>query len=221
MKSRIAGLALEFLRRFRSKRLCRSGLELCHAGRFREAREQFDKVVSIDPEHVSGYYYRAICHTELNNHLAAIEDYGKDLVLRPNLANAYYGRGHSLLKLGNHIEAVDDFDKALDIEISIEFEAEDAEAYYRRAIESYEERDCRKSLTDLDRAVIIRPHHAGTYLLRGVCHSFVGSYVEGKRMTMSRGHLRLTHPLNSSLSVQKRICSGDCPARKQVDIGVP
>ena len=170
-------MILGLLRAFRSKRRCKSGIAFHCAGRMSEAIERLDEAIEFNPENATAYFYRGTCHAESDNHREATMDFTMAIALRPDLAEAYCRRGRSFRYLGKNVKAAEDFDRVAEFDLAVEFEAEDAEAYYQRALRSYENGEYEKVVADLDKAIAIRPDHERTHYLRGVVNRKSGNQI--------------------------------------------
>lgn len=79
-----------------------------------QAIQHYDKALSLAPQKGDVYFNRAITHSILRNHAAAISDYTKVLELLPQqAAQAHLNRGLAYYALGRRQEAQADFQNAL------------------------------------------------------------------------------------------------------------
>lgn len=102
----------------------------------------FDKAISLNPEHVRAYYKRATAKFYINDYTGAIDDCTHAIKLNPEHANAYHGRGTAKSMLGKsksddgnaekaqllYQEAIEDFTQAIKID------SEDATTFRNRGI---------------------------------------------------------------------------------------
>lgn len=78
------------------------------------AIQHYNHALVIKPNNGDVYFNRAITHSILRNHAAAIEDYNKVLVFLPQQASqVYLNRGIALYELSRYQEAKSDFQRAL------------------------------------------------------------------------------------------------------------
>jgi Flp pilus assembly protein TadD len=84
-------------------------------GRHKEAIEEFQKVLSIDPGHFKACNGMGVSYDLLGNFPKAVEAYEAALVLNPNLDYVQNNLGYSLLLQGNVDRAVAAFKKAIDL----------------------------------------------------------------------------------------------------------
>jgi Flp pilus assembly protein TadD len=60
------------------------GIAYFKSGKEKEAEENFDKVIIMDPRMSSAYVYRGLCREKLGRYKEALNDYTKALELKPN-----------------------------------------------------------------------------------------------------------------------------------------
>ncbi|MCG9129373.1 tetratricopeptide repeat protein [Candidatus Poribacteria bacterium] len=109
---------------------------------YKNAIVDFDKAISLNPEHVRAYYKRARAKFYLNDYTGAIDDCTHAIKLNPEHAKAYRGRGAAKSILGEsksddgnvekaqHLyqEAIEDFNQVIKID------PEDATTFRNRGI---------------------------------------------------------------------------------------
>ena len=71
------------------------------AKEYKEAIENFDKAITLNPEHVLAYYKRARAKFYINDYAGAIEDCTHAIKLNPEYARAYKGLCIIMCKLGD------------------------------------------------------------------------------------------------------------------------
>ena len=98
------------------------------AKKYKKAIVDFDKAISLNPEHVRAYYMRGNTKYELENYAAAIDDYTHAIKLNPEHARAFNNRGNTKYKLENHTAAIDDYTHA------IKLNPDDANTFNNRGI---------------------------------------------------------------------------------------
>lgn len=94
--------------------------------RYKEAIENFTKVIELDSTHINAYLQRGFCKNLVEDFAGAISDFTTVISLDPNHRWAYVSRGSAKNKTGDYQSAIDDFNTAL------EFDATDQEAYNNR-----------------------------------------------------------------------------------------
>jgi tetratricopeptide (TPR) repeat protein len=81
-------------------------------GRHREAIEQFNKAIRIDPQFVKAYNGIAVSLDQMGEYERAMEYYQAALAIRPELDYLYNNMGYSLLQQERYEEAAAAFEKA-------------------------------------------------------------------------------------------------------------
>lgn len=84
-------------------------------GKDKEAIEEFEKVLLIDPNYVKAYNGMGISYDHLGDFPRAIALYKKTLSLNPNLDYVQNNLGYSYLLQGSLDEAIDAFKKAIEL----------------------------------------------------------------------------------------------------------
>ena len=105
-----------------------SGYAKAELKKYREAIQDYNKVIELNPNFVNAYYNRGIAKFNLQDYREAIQDYNKVIELNPNYADAYYSRGNAKGKLQDYRGAIQDFNKAIQLNPKL------AEAYNNRGL---------------------------------------------------------------------------------------
>ncbi len=84
-------------------------------GNYFAAVKDFDKVVELDPEFVSGYYNRGSAYALLGRYDLGARDYTQVIRLDPANAAAYYNRGSAHAHQMKFRRAISDYEKALEL----------------------------------------------------------------------------------------------------------
>lgn len=127
----------------------RLGKDLFKSGYFREAKEQFEKGIRLDPNYQDMFYYLGKTYLALKDEVNAEKYFKKSLELNPNDARSHNEIGEILEHQGNWKEALAHYEKALQIVpdftyvldkygriLSSQGRSEDALAFYRKALET-------------------------------------------------------------------------------------
>ena len=107
--------------------------------KYKEAIQDYDEAIKINPKHAPAYHNRGNAKAELglheedkleklNKYKEAIQDYDKTIEINLYYEPAYYGRGNAKFSLGQYKEAIQDYDEALKINPDY------APAYYNRGL---------------------------------------------------------------------------------------
>jgi tetratricopeptide (TPR) repeat protein len=158
------------------------GVEHAIQGKFRKAKEEFEKALKIDPFYSPAKHSLAIIKdaieqkikTETAIHLfkgvysankgdndLAIAYYNMAIVNDPKYAEAYINRGIAYHHKGQSDLAIREYNKA------IEINPDDAEAYYNRGVVYDNKGHHDLAIRDYNRAIEINPKDAEAYINRG------------------------------------------------------
>ena len=156
------------------------GIVNFYENKYREAIENYDKAIKIDPNDANAYNNRGIAKVLLGgNNKGAIKDYDKAIEIDPKSTYAYNNRGNAKVLLKDFKEAIKDYDKA------IELDPNNAETYtnrgkakglkgdYQKVIEDYTQ-----AIEDFDKAIDINSEYADAYTGRGNAKSKLGKNQE-------------------------------------------
>jgi protein O-mannosyl-transferase len=91
------------------------GLALIAEGKTKEAINQYNKTIIIEPEFSSAYNNRGIVYGGLGQYQLAMDDFNKAIRLKENYAEAYYNKAITYASLGQYQLAVEDYNKAISI----------------------------------------------------------------------------------------------------------
>lgn len=128
------------------------------------ALKLYDRVLSMDPNHSSAYYYRGRTKTKLGDTHGALNDYTKSIELNPNLSKAYNNRGLIKKKTGDITGAMDDYDKAIEVDPCC------SSAYCNRGNLKKLKGDYEEALKDYAKAIEINPNKSLYYRNRASCY---------------------------------------------------
>lgn len=84
-------------------------------GENRQAIEDYDKALEIEPDYAAVYYNRGRAYDALAEYAKAIENYDRAIELDPSFADAYQNRGVSYESLGEYEKAQRDWEKAIEL----------------------------------------------------------------------------------------------------------
>jgi Tfp pilus assembly protein PilF len=148
------------------------GVEHAAEGKFKEAREAFEKTLKDDPDRVSAkrglkviedifakkidkelaiHFFKGLSY-ELKGQLDnAIDEYSKAIEINPRFAEAYRNRGYACAKEHNYNKAISDYTKA------IEINPRDFGAYNERGNAYFLKGQYAKAISDWTKAILIKP----------------------------------------------------------------
>ena len=139
------------------------------------AIEDFSKVVELEPEHVSVYYYSGLAYLFKGNFDdLAIENFNQAIEQNPDHADAYYYRGTVYNFKGELDISIQDFTKA------IELNPDYAEAYHSRGNAYAIKGEFDKAINDYTEVLKLRPKVAEYYYTRGETWLLVKDWKEAK-----------------------------------------
>jgi regulator of sirC expression with transglutaminase-like and TPR domain len=122
------------------------GIIYCQLGDFRQAVEDFDKVIDIAPWRAEAYYSRGAAYGRLGDYREAIKNYDEAIRIDPSHAWFYNDRGSAQDAVGNYKQAIEDFSRAIDLDSNHPL------GYYNRAIVYSKLRQDRAAMEDLKKA---------------------------------------------------------------------
>ena len=139
-------------------------------GNYRQAIEDYDKVIEIKPGYIEAYMNRGIAYNDLGNYRQAIEDYGRVIEINPGYADAYNKRGAAYNVLGNYRQAIEDYGRAIKINPGY------ADAYYNRGIAFNNLSNYKQAIENYNTAIEIKRDFANAYNNRGAAYNVLGNY---------------------------------------------
>ena len=153
-------------------------------GNYRQAIQDYDKAIELDPEDSRSHSHRAYAHLVLREYRRAIEDFDRAFELDPHLtwtftlnsqqtfdiSYAYADRAEERFLLGEYRRTIADYGRAID------FAPEDAlPSYYANRAAAYLELgEHPQAIEDYDRAIMLDPNLVLAYLYRGYAYSLLG-----------------------------------------------
>jgi tetratricopeptide (TPR) repeat protein len=84
-------------------------------GDIRNAQEDFQKAIQLEPSHYEAYAYRGIGYTDFGLFKEALADFDRAIELKPDFAHAHKSRGIAKCKLGDQKGATSDFKKSFEL----------------------------------------------------------------------------------------------------------
>ncbi len=95
--------------------LLKSGDKKITARKYKEALEDFNKAIELDPYSADSYNYRGMVKYFLDDYKSALEDFDKAIALQPDYAEAYNLRGVVKGELNDDKGACEDWEKAFEL----------------------------------------------------------------------------------------------------------
>ena len=144
--------------------LLQYALSLQQAGNFKQAKQQYKKILKREPKNVDALHFMGLLAYQLGKPSVAFDYLNKAIELAPKLPAALNSRGllnekHSKLK-----EALDDYNKALAISpMSVD-------TLYNRGSLLLTQQNYEQAKIDFDKVLSIKPDHVNALLHRGLAH---------------------------------------------------
>lgn len=91
----------------------KQGEQLADRGFYRDALEQFDRVLAVQPHHEPAWVFRAVVLIHLDRFQEALASCDRALSINPTYAEAWLFRGVALQRLNRYPEAYSSYGKAL------------------------------------------------------------------------------------------------------------
>ncbi|UCD72134.1 MAG: tetratricopeptide repeat protein [Syntrophobacterales bacterium] len=167
------------------------GLEYAAQGKFKEAKEQFDKALKVDPHFESAtkclkvindvnkgkiksktaihIFKGEIAYWVNRRWVEAIAEYNKAIQINPRYAVPYGYRGDLYLLQGLYDEAISDCSKAIEVDPRY------VSAYNTRGVAYYSKGQYDQAIADLNKAIEIEPRNAMPYSNRGLVMMELGN----------------------------------------------
>ncbi len=140
--------------------------------KFKSAKEDFDKAISLNKNYDSAYVSRSLSYIYLKDYELAIKDCNSALTLNPKFSNAYNHRGLAKMSQKNYKEAMHDLDKA------IQLDNRNMEAYTNRVLCQSAMGDHNKAIELLNEMIILYPEDSDPYFLRAVEYEYKGEGIK-------------------------------------------
>ena len=167
------------------------GVDYAAQGKFREAKEEFEKALKADPSSefaedslkvikdvtdkkieskTAIHYFKGAAHFLNEQWDEAIADYDKAIELNPRLAMVYVNRGFAYSNIGLLDQAISDYTKAIELNPGF------AGAYVNRGSAYLSKGQYDRAISDYSKAVELNPNFAWAYLNRGLAYYYKGEH---------------------------------------------
>lgn len=130
-----------------------TGTKLHKGGKYKEAINEFNQALSIDPKFAMAYAGRGVAFHYLGEYETAIKNYNQAIRINPYEATFYNNRGASFQKLEKHKQAIEDFEQAIRIN------PKHAPAYKGRGVSFLKLKEFQRAMEDFDQAILLDPDH--------------------------------------------------------------
>lgn len=171
------------------------GLDLYKKGKYKEAVECFNKVLSDDPGAFKVWNNKGNALYKIGNYETALSCYDKALELSPDYGNAWYGKGCTLILIKKYGEAIKCFNKVLSInpedsdakkkkeEILSILENKDTKAieeWFNKGNYLYVQEKYKEAIECYDRVIGSDKNHQDAWYGKGCALKFLKQYAEAK-----------------------------------------
>jgi tetratricopeptide (TPR) repeat protein len=144
-----------------------AGNELQEQGQPREAIEEYNKAIELDPEMADAYNNRGRAYIVRGMYESAIEDLDEAIRLDPEMAIAYNNRGLAYVGLGEYERAIEDYDEA------IRLDPDYASAYNNRGAAYFRLGEFERAIEDCTEAIRIDPDHIPAHAWRAMAYTIL------------------------------------------------
>ena len=158
-------------------------------GNYREAIDDYDSTLALNPNFTEVYFRRGIAHSSLKHWPEAMADYTRSIAIAPDYSEAYIHRGNIRNITADWQGAMADFDLALGLNPYA------SAAYVGRGKALCELNRCQLALSDYNRAIELSPTSAYAYNNRGFAYyrlgnkqSAISSYVAAAELYLKQGN---------------------------------
>jgi len=138
-----------------------SAISLYRLKRLEDSITQFNKLLSIQPNHIAALNERGTVLAEMKHYASALESVEKALAFQPQYAEAHLNKGNLCSLRKSYDEAIGSFDRALAVKPNL-FYAWLGRGNVLRGLTRYDE-----ALVAYDKALALKPDLAGAWLGRG------------------------------------------------------
>ena len=122
------------------------GMAYLTAGKYYEAKIDFDKALNLRPNYPDALIGRGITFVSQNYFENALKDFSNAIIFDPQNAPAYFNKGFTLSNLGRFEEAIQSYSRAIDLKHDY------GEAYVNRGLMKLQLSDTAGACSDLYRA---------------------------------------------------------------------
>jgi tetratricopeptide (TPR) repeat protein len=131
---------------------------------YQHAIEKFNSVITVKPELVEPYFYRAIAKYELKDYKGSEKDFLKVIAMNSFYISAYHYLGIVYSSMSDYNLALKNFDKAL------ELSPYDASIFLSRGITKLQIKNTNGAIEDFDKALKLNAQLPELYLNKGIAY---------------------------------------------------
>ena len=130
-------------------------------GKYKEAKELFNKVVQNDPENSNAYYFIGMCELMEKEFQKAIENFSSCIRIDKKNPDAYNSRGIAYSYTGDLDFAISDFDRAIILDPNF------TQAYLNRGSAFVSKKMSQQAFEDFDKVLSLDPNNPSALFQRG------------------------------------------------------
>lgn len=160
--------ALE-VNRYDAEMLHHRGVMLARLERYKEAEEDLDRSIYLDPGNAGVYITRAMVRYFQDNLNGALADYDMSITIDPGSVTGHYNRGNLRAQVGDDNRAIEDFDFVIDAE------PDNMMAIFYRGILRESTGDYRGAEQDITRVLEEYPQFIQGYQIRSEVREKLGN----------------------------------------------
>ncbi|MDN3666699.1 tetratricopeptide repeat protein [Algibacter miyuki] len=135
----------------------------------KERVELLDQAISINPDKLDAYFYRAIAKNDLGDYTGAIVDYSKIIIEEPD-ADSYFNRGNARYSLADFEGAKADYLKATELDPYF------IDALYSLGCAHFDLGNYDEAIEVFNLVVIKEPYYAKVYTMRGLAYEHLDNF---------------------------------------------
>ncbi len=129
---------------------------------YKEAINDYDNAIELNPKNVFAYYNRGLNKFHLNQYKESIKDFDRVIELNPKYVEAYIYRGVSKGKLKQYKEAIKDYDKVAGLN------PEYVSIYDCRGYGNIKSKQYQEAIEAFDKVIGTNPKYVEAYVNRGI-----------------------------------------------------
>jgi len=134
----------------------KEGVLLLGEGKYKQAIEQFQKVIAVCPQNAYSHYYIGKALMGIGEFNKAIDSFDKAIQLDPLISNAYLGKGICLYKLGRYNEALELLEQA------IKLKPDYGEAFFYKGLIYFNQKNYVSCYQNLQKCIQLNPDFTST-----------------------------------------------------------
>jgi protein O-mannosyl-transferase len=144
------------------------GLAYGNKGLFKEAIEDLDRAIILNPSYQLAYNNRGTVLGRIGQYDSALRDFNMAIALDPVYYQAYNNRAFTFEKMGQFDKALEDYNTAVTLNPSFQ------EAFYHLGVLYCKMRLYNEAIQAQNKAIALNPNNAEAYSNRGVMYSLSG-----------------------------------------------